>query len=279
MCQMKSGLILKDRIFIPDYDSHTDMLEELGIEDNQRNAETLFVRAELYPKNGDVFSPIDTWIYHVDQDILPDWYVEKFDEERVRKAVKEWAKDRIHIGVDGLKISSGANHYIKDCKDIEICDSATVKRICGSATVKSICDSATVKRICGSATVKRICGSATVKRICGSATVEYIYDSATVEYIYDSATVKRICGSATVKSIYDSATVEYIYDSATVKRICGSATVEKASGFATIISSEYGWNNKDKIILSENSTFKDNQTKTIWQSGDWTLKLVGENNE
>ena len=189
MCQMKSGLILKDRIFIPDYDSHTDMLEELGIEDNQRNAETLFVRAELYPKNGDVFSPIDTWIYHVDQDILPDWYVEKFDEERVRKAVKEWAKDRIHIGVDGLKISSGANHYIKDCKDIEICDSATVKRI------------------------------------------------------------------------------------------CGSATVEKASGFATIISSEYGWNNKDKIILSENSTFKDNQTKTIWQSGDWTLKLVGENNE
>ncbi|MEE0839489.1 MAG: hypothetical protein U0L72_02930, partial [Acutalibacteraceae bacterium] len=184
MCKMKSGLILKDRIFIPDYDSHTDMLEELGIEDNRRNAETLFVRAELYPKNGDVFSPIDTWIYHVDQDILPDWYVEKFDEERVRKAVKEWAKDRIHIGVDGLKISSGANHYIKDCKDIEIYGSATVKNIYGSATVECICGSATVKNICDSATVKNICDSATVKNIYGSATVKSIYGSATVKSIY-----------------------------------------------------------------------------------------------
>ena len=29
MCKFKSGLILKDRVFIPDYDSHVDMLEEL----------------------------------------------------------------------------------------------------------------------------------------------------------------------------------------------------------------------------------------------------------
>ena len=29
MCRMKSGIILKDRIFVPDYDSHTKMLDEL----------------------------------------------------------------------------------------------------------------------------------------------------------------------------------------------------------------------------------------------------------
>lgn len=28
MCRLKSGIILKDRIFVPEYDSHTDMLEE-----------------------------------------------------------------------------------------------------------------------------------------------------------------------------------------------------------------------------------------------------------
>lgn len=188
MCQMKSGLILKDKIFLPDYDSHTDMLDELGIEDNEKNASSKFIRAELYPKNGDVFSPIETWIFHVDQDILPDWYVPKYDEERMRKAVKDWAKDHIHVGVNGLKISSGSNHYIKDCKDVEICDSATVENIC---------------------------------------------DSATVKY---------------------------------------------AKGFSTIISSKYGWDKKENIILSENATFKDCEAKTIWQSGDWKLQLVGDKN-
>ena len=31
MCQMKSGIILKDRVFIPDYDSHGKMLDELKV--------------------------------------------------------------------------------------------------------------------------------------------------------------------------------------------------------------------------------------------------------
>ena len=171
MCRFKSAIILKDRVFVPDYDSHTDMLEELKIQDTKANAERLFVRAELYPENGDEFSNIDTWCFNVDQDILPDWYVEEYDKQRMIDAVKEWAKDRIHIGVDGLRISGGDGHRIKDCKNVNICGSATVKYICGNATVEYICGSATVERICDSATVEYICGSATVEYICGSATV------------------------------------------------------------------------------------------------------------
>ena len=202
MCRMKSGLIFKDEVFIPDYDSHSQMLEELGIEDNKKNASSKFIRAELYPKNNDVFSPIETWVFRVDQDILPDWYVEKYDEERMRNAVKKWAEEHIHVGKDNLKISSGENHYIKDCKNV------------------------------------------------------FIYGSATVKNIYDSATVENICGSATVKYI------------------CDSATVKKAAGLSTIISSPYGWNKKESLVISENATFKDCETKTIWQSGGWTLNAV-----
>ena len=182
MCRFKSAIILKDRVFIPDYDSHSDMLDELGIEDTRQNAEKLFIRAELSPENGDVFSNIDNWKFVVDQDILPDWYVKDYDKQRMIEAVKEWAKDRIHIGVDNLKINSGANHYIKDCKDVNIYGSATVKNICGSATVKNIC------------------GSATVEYIYGSATVEYICDSATVEYICDRATVETAKGFSIIRT-------------------------------------------------------------------------------
>lgn len=186
MCQLKSGIILKNRVFVPEYDSHTQMLEELGIKDDYFNASKTFVRVELSPTDGDVFSDIDTWKLSVDQDITPEWYDEDRYKPQVVEAVKEWAKDHIHIGVDDLKISTGRNHYIEDCKGVDIC---------------------------------------------GSATVEYI---------------------------------------------CDSATVKNAKGLSVIIGSRYGWSKKDALVLTENATFKDCQTKTIYQSGDWKLINVTE---
>ena len=263
MCRFKSMILLKDRVFIPDYDSHDKMLDELGIEDNRKNAERLFVRVELSPADGDVFSDISTWEFKADQDILPEWYVKEVDRERAVKAVKEWAENHIYIGENNLELSGGGHYYIKDCKNVDVRDSATVKAW-DSATVKAW-DSATVKAW-DSATVKA-CGSATVEAW-DSATVK-AWDSATVE-AWDSATVKA-WDSATVKA-WDSATVE-AWDSATVKA-WDSATV-KACGSATVFNSLYAsWKNKDTIILSDNATFKDNYTKTIYQSGDWKVVLV-----
>ena len=190
MCQLKSGIILKDRVFVPEYNSHTDMLEELGIKDTQANAEKLFVRAELLPPDGDVFKPVDEWKFHVDQDIIPDWFIEEVDEERMVEAVKEWAKDHVHIGVNNLSIKASGCHYVKDCKNVKACDSATVKA----------------------------------------------YGSATVE-------------------------------------ACDSATVE-AYGSATVIIPNYSLNNRDNIIISDNATIKDFKTKTIWQSGNWSVQII-----
>ena len=185
MCMFKSGIILKDRVFVPDYDHHTEMLEELKIKDTEKNAQNLFVRAELIPENGDVFTPIETWRFNVDQDIVPDWFVAEYERERMVAAVKEWAKSHIHIGKDNLVIDAGRNHYIKDCKNVVIKGSASISEVYGSASISKVCDS------------------------------------------------------------------------------------------AMIASSPYSnWSNKDKVIISENATFKDNQTKTIWQSGDWKVQMV-----
>ena len=171
MCQFKSAIILKDRVFIPDYDSYSDMLSELGIADTRENAERLFIRAELIPVNGDVFSDISTWKFNVDQDILPDWYVEEYDKQRMIEVVKEWAKDRIHIGKDNLDISDGEGHWIKDCTTVKIHGSAQVEKICGDTKVKNIYGNATVYRIFENATVDFICGNARVDSIYGNATI------------------------------------------------------------------------------------------------------------
>ena len=284
MCKLKSAIILKDKIFMPDYDSHSKMLEELGITDDYINASKVFVRAELSPENEDIFSDIDGWKFSVDQDITPEWFDEKDCAERMRNTVKEWAKTHIFIGQNGLAISHGENIFIKDCKNVDIYGKAMVKYICGNTTVKNIYDSATVEYIYGKATVEYIYGKATVEYICGSTTVENIYDNATVERIYGNATVKYICGKATVERIYGDATVKYIYDNATVESICdnatveriyGNATVENIYGDATVISSPYTkWNNSTSMVIDDNATFKDCYSKMIYQAGGWEFVKV-----
>ena len=284
MCKLKSAIILKDRIFMPDYDSHSKMLEELKITDDYFNASKVFVRAELAPADGDVFSDIDGWKLEVDQDITPEWFDKKDCAERMKNIVKEWAKTHIFIGQNGLKISHGKNIFIKDCNDVEICDNATVEYICDNATVKNIFGKATVKNIFGNATVKNIYDNAKVEYIydkakveyiCDNATVKNIFGNATVENIYDNATVENIFGNATVKNIYDKAKVEYICDNATVKNIFGNATVKNIYDNATVISSSYTkWNNSASLIISDNATFKDCYSRTIYQAGGWKLVEV-----
>ena len=261
MCKMKSAIILKDRVFIPDYDSHSKMLKELQIEDTRSNAERLFVRAELYPKDGDVFSPIDQWKFNVDQDIVPDWYVAGYDEERMRAAVKDWAKAHIHIGENNITINCGSNHYIKDCKNVTVCGSASISKVYGSASISCVY------------------GSASISEVCDSASISYVYGSASISYVYDSASISEVYGSASISKVCGSASISYVYDSASISEVCGSASIGTVYGSAIISSPSFGWKNKEKVVISENATFKDNQTKTIWQSGDWKIEILNKENE
>ena len=130
MCQFKSALVLKDRIFLPDYDSHDKMLQELGIEDNFTNASKVFVRVELSPEDGDIFSDVDGWELKVDQDILPDWWNEAERLPQLKELVETWMqKHTIYAGevADGVWLATGS-------ATVKAYDSATVTAY-GSATV------------------------------------------------------------------------------------------------------------------------------------------------
>ena len=215
MCQLKSCLVLKDRVYCPDYDSHQNMLKKLGIKDNYLHASKTFVRVELTPPDGmrSLMEPLDRWTLKVDQDVTPEWWDEKAYRQRVEEAVEAWRRE--HVFADGEHEVTDGVYYALGSATVTACGSATVIAF-GSATVEA-CDSATVKAY----------GSATVKA-CGSATVEAC----------DSATVKA-CGSATVKA-YGSATVEAC-DSATVT--AWDSTTVKAWGRSTVI-----YPKKNKIV-------------------------------
>jgi putative transposon-encoded protein len=295
MCKVKSGIILKDQVFIPDYDSHTQMLEALNIKDTQENASNIFVRVELFPMANDFFSDIDTWSFNVDQDILPDWFVKEYDEIRMRDAVKVWAKDRIFINQNNLQLSNGS-FYVKNCHNVSF-NNSTVESY-GNSTVKSFGNStvesygnSTVKSY-GNSTVESY-GNSTVKSF-GNSTVES-YGNSTVKSFgnstvesYDNSTVKSFgnstvesYGNSTVKS-YDNSTVKSFgnstvesYDNSTVESY-GNSTVEsydnstvESFGNSTVILTQFSSNTEDNIIIAKNATFKNCKTKTLYQSGDW----------
>jgi hypothetical protein len=60
-----------------------------------------------------------------------------------------------------------------------------------------------------------------------------------------------------------------VYENATVNEVCGNATVAS--------SPYWKWHNADNLILSDNSTFKDNYGRVIYQAGDYKLILVERN--
>ena len=213
MCRLKSCLVLKDRVFCPDYDSHQQMLEKLGIEDNYLHASKTFVRVELLPPNTNTRSlrePLDKWTLKVDQDVTPEWWDEKADRPRVEEAVEAWRAG--HVFTEGEHIVTAGEVYAFGSATVEACGSATVTAY-NSATVKAY-DSAAVIAY-DSVTVEAYnsdavdaYGRATVKAY-GVAKVE-IYNNVTAEAYdnakvsaYDSTRVKAWNG-ATVKA-YDNA--------------------------------------------------------------------------
>jgi hypothetical protein len=119
MSELKSGIILKGSVFIPDYDNYNQMLKELNIKDTQKNAETLFVKVQLIPKNNNIFSDVNTWTFIINQDIIPEWFVAENEEKRMKEAVKKWYNKHVFIKINDLELSNGV-YYLKDCKNANI---------------------------------------------------------------------------------------------------------------------------------------------------------------
>lgn len=107
MCRFKSGIQLKHRnVLAPiENESHSDLLKSMKIEDNEYNATSKFVRAELIPPNENIAANIEEWEYKVDQDIVPEWF--EIDKEKYEKSFREdvkcWLKRNLNIEYVGGK--------------------------------------------------------------------------------------------------------------------------------------------------------------------------------
>ena len=255
MCQLKSCLVLKDRVFCPDYNSHQQMLEELGIEDDYLHASKTFVRVELTPPDvvQSLMEPLDRWTLKVDQDIVPEWWDKKADRQRVEEAVEIWRKG--HVFTEGKHSVKAGKVYAYGNAIVTAYNDATVAAY----------DSTIVKAY-GNAKVYAF-GKTTVETV-SNVPVE-AYDDATVKAYgntkveaYNRAIVKAY-SNAEVKA-NDNAKVE-AYNSVAVKAY-GNAKVEafdiaivKAYNSATVEAYD-----RTMVIYPE-------ERKIIYPAG-WTIE-------
>ena len=98
MCEGASFVLKKEKCFWEKkHNSHRLILEANGIEDKKEIPD--FVKLEITPpiKNGmlDYFAPFYEWIYKLDQDKFPDWYVPEIYEKIAREMLPAWFESHI----------------------------------------------------------------------------------------------------------------------------------------------------------------------------------------
>ena len=264
MCRFKSGIILKNKVVVApgENDSHSDLLESLGINDDYFGATNVFVRAELVPVNNewwiDPAEEPDKWRFVVDQDMRPEWFDESEHEKIFREAVCGWWKEHVLVDQKLEKLSSGY-YRLKRCE---------VKKLLND--VKVLLDNSKVGKMWGSSKVGKMLGSSQVGKMWDSSQVGEMRDSSQVGKMWGSSQVGKMWGSSQVGEMWDSSQVGKMWDSSQVGKMWGSSQVGEMWG-----SSQVGkmWGR------STARDFKNWPKVKIWVSPEGTFEMVAHQNK
>ena len=240
MCRFKSGIILKNKIVIApeDNESHSDLLESLGIKDDYIGASKTFVRAELVPKKDDEWwidpaEKPEKWVFVVDQDIIPDWFDKETHEKEFRESVCDWWRKHVLVDKKLEELKTGF-YRLKRCEvkkllnDVRVMlDSSQVGEMWGSSQVGEMWGSSQVGVMLDSSQVGEMWGSSQVGEMWGSSQVGKMWGSSQVGEMWGSSQVGEMCGSSQVGEMFGSSQVGVMLDSSQVGKMWGSSQVGK----------------------------------------------------
>jgi hypothetical protein len=136
MCNPASGIATETKIWFSNRtDSHSNILDEIGIKDDKTPPN--FIKFEIMPpKIRKFYAPLSEWLFFIDQNEFPDWYIGKEDlESRVRSQLPRWVKNRVvnNKDVDGInfrneeKERDGRHLFCGEDNGVELYDRTTVE--------------------------------------------------------------------------------------------------------------------------------------------------------
>ena len=246
MCQFKSGIILKNKIVVAPGkdDSHSNLLESLGIQDDYIGASKTFVRAELVPKNNEWWiSPEEypeKWTFVVDQDIVPEWFCREEAEKEFRAAVCTWWKSHVLVDQKLEKLESGY-YRLKRCEVKELLNDVVadlygsqVGKMWGSSQVGEMWESSQVGKMWESSKVGEMWESSQVGEMRGSSQVGKMWESSQVGEMRGSSKVGEMWGSSQVGEMRGSSKVGVMGGSSQVGEMWGSSIAKDYKNYPKI---------------------------------------------
>ena len=254
-----------------DNDSHSDLLESLGIEDDYLGASKTFVRAELVPNNDEWWISPEAepkkWEFIVDQDITPDWFDKKEHEKVFREAVCEWWKDHVLVDQKIDELSSGY-YRLKRCE---------VKKLCND--VKVLLNESKVGTMWESSQVGEMRGSSQVGVMRGSSRVGVMWESSRVGVMWESSRVGVMRESSQVGVMWESSQVGVMWESSRVGVMRESSQVGEMRG-----SSQVGVMRESSQVgeMRGSSTARDYKNYPIikiWVSPEGKFEMISHKNE
>jgi hypothetical protein len=279
MCQIKSGIVLKNKVFMPlDYDSHEEMLKELKLIDKDNKPE--FVRVEIIPIDRDIFNhDLKNWQLKVDQDFKPEWFSEKFAEIEMKEQLKNWWSERFLINRELAEIKEG-RWFLKNGKvDIikgntlieQMWESSQVGVMRESSQVGVMRESSQVREMWESSQVGVMRESSQVGVMWGSSQVREMWGSSQVGVMWESSQVRVMRGSSQVREMRESSQVRVMRGSSQVREMRESSQVREMRE-----SSQVGvmWESSQVREMWESSQVKDCKGETpIIYTPDKSIKL------
>ena len=256
MHELRRGIILKDRNVIAkglsENECHSDLLEELKIEDNYKNSVSLFVKAELIPPNKEWWADVNSWELYIDQNEVPDWFIKNREEYEAsfRHDVREWCAEHIYID---RKIDTLNNDYyfLKDCivnqlsGNVQItCNNSTIWEMNNDSIIQYMYNNSRVVKMYGHSIVKKIDNSeifnmhdyskvcvmntnSVIKEMNNHSNVDYMYDNSVVGYMKDYSVVVKMKDYSRIREMSGSSVVEKLYDNSFIKEMRDFSVVMK----------------------------------------------------
>ena len=173
MCQPASFVVTKKEVFwSKNSESHTDIIEEFKLKEQDVRGNYTFVRVEIVPPDKDYTLPFKKWHYQLDQDLKPVWYDAKEVEKRCRAKLKGWRKAKVVMPNESRKEIAN-DHIVAIYGNVEL--------LSGSSKVDYMNGSSKVGSMHGSSKVDSMYGSSKVGSMYGSSKVGYMTDSSKVD--------------------------------------------------------------------------------------------------
>jgi hypothetical protein len=169
---MASFIVTKKQVYwSKTTDSHEEIIKEFGLAEQDVRNEYIFVRVEIAPVNGDYKTPIEKWVYKLDEtntDYLPEWYDAKVVEKRCRIALKDWHKACVLPANKTIENLTGNFKIVFGT--IQCVSGGTIQCVCGG-TIQRV-DGGTIQYVDGGM-IQCVCGG-TIQCVCGG-TIQCVY--------------------------------------------------------------------------------------------------------